>query len=241
MLKTIIRKLFSFRKGLSGFSFPWKGLLRKASRTGRYYRSIDEMPLSVFISIICTDNLQNMVQEGSVPEEVLQSTWDEIMEQYLDETFSDEDRHLVQLIASANLLQFNITKAQAIRRYLYFRHDDEMIEILRKMGATDGAYPSQGTAHAKSAWMKRVVAKIKKWQHTLKEMTAEIRRIQPDIDSENIPKISRKYFDDILTKLSQHYHYHVDEEKITVNRYLSMLNDYKQYLVSLRHQANKTT
>lgn len=240
MLRKITRKLSSIKKVLSGFTLLWKKPLPKESHTGKFYRSIEDMPLAVFIEVLCTDDLQRIVYEGRVPEEALQAAWNEIMEKYLDETFSDEDRHLVQLIASANLLQFNITKAQAIRRYLHFRHDPEMIEILRKMGATDGPYPEQGSSHAKTAWMKRVIARIKKWQHTLKEMSAEIRRLQPDLESENIPKISRKYFDDILTKLSQHYHYHVDEQKITVSRYLSMLNDYKQHLIFLRQQANKT-
>lgn len=240
MLRKITRKLSSFKKVLSGILSLSKKPYPRESHTGRFYRSIEDMPLAVFIEVLCTDNLQRIVYEGRVPEETLQAAWNEVMEKYLDETFSDEDRHLVQLISSANLLQFNITKAQAIRRYLHFRHDPEMIEILRKMGATDGPYPEQGTANAKNVWMKRVIAKIKKWQHTLKEISAEIKRLQPDLESENVPKISRKYFDDILTKLSQHYHYHVDEQKITVSRYLSMLNDYKQHLIFLRQQANKT-
>lgn len=240
MPETMTRRWSSIKTVLTGFISRWKKPLPKESPTGRFYRNIEEMPLAVFIRVLCTDDLRHMIYEGHVPDEALQAVWNDVMEKYLDETFSDEDRHLVQLIASANLLQFNITKAQAIRRYLHFRHDPDMIEILRKMGATDGPYPDQGTANAKQAWMKKVIARIKKWQHTLKEMSAEIKRMQPDLESDNIPKMSRKYFDDILTKLSQHYHYHVDEQKVTVSRYLSMLTDYKQHLIFLRQQANKT-
>jgi hypothetical protein len=181
-----------------------------------------------------------MVYEGHVSEELLKQSWAQILNEYLDQTFSDEDRHLIQLISSANLLEFNITKAQAIQRYLVFRYDEEMISILRKMGAADGPYPKNGTEFAKIQWSKRVTAKVKKWQHTLKELSNEIKKLQPS-DGENISKVSRKYFDDILTRLSQHYHYHVDEEKVTVSRYLSMLNDYKEYLTALKKQANKTT
>lgn len=241
MRKTIVRKLSFFKKALTGFISRLKKRLPKEFPTGKYYRAIDEMPLRVFITILCTDRLKAMVYEGTVPETLLKETWDRILSEYLDATFSEEDRHLIQLISSANLLEFNITKATAIQRYLVFRYDEEMIAILRKIGAADGPYPTGGTEYAKLLWAKRVTAKIKKWQHTLRELTLEIKKISPAAETDNLPKVSRKYFDDILSRLSQHFHYHVDENTVTVSRYLSMLNDYKDYLTALKKQANKTT
>lgn len=177
-----------------------------------------------------------MVYEGTVSEEILRPIWDQILEQYLDATFSDEDRHLIALLSSANLLEFNITKAKAIVKYLFYRHDPEMIAILVKMGASEGPYPAQGTDTAKENWHRKVTAKIKKWQHTLKELLMEIQRIQPN-DTDDTKKISRSYFDDILTKLSQHFHYHIDENTVTVGRYLSMYKEFKNHLIALRKQT----
>lgn len=227
------------KKVLNGFLLPLKKPSPTASPSGKYYRNIDETPLWVFINVLCTDILRYLVYEGKVADNVLQSAWDEIIEQYLDNTFSDEDRHLIHLIFSANLLEFNITKAKAIQRYLTYRYDEEMIQMLLKMGACDGPYPYNGTDDAKEKWNRRITAKVKKWQHTLTGIVQEIKDLQPS-DTDNVGKITRKYFDDMLSKLSQHFHYHVDENQITVSRYLSMLNDYKQYLLTLRREANKT-
>lgn len=236
MLKKTILKLSYIRKVLTGFISRSKEPQVKESPSAKYYRSIDEMPLRVFINILCEDNIQYLITSGNIPDEILQPIWDKILEQYLDATFSDEDRHLISLMASESLLDYNITKAKAIQRYLFYRHDDEMIALLVKMGAADGPYPDQGTDVAKAAWKKRVTAKIKKWQHTLKELSDEIRRLQPN-DSEDVAKISRAYFDDMLSKLSQYFHYHVDENTVMVSRYLSMYKDYKQHLLTLRKQA----
>lgn len=231
--KTILR-LYSIKKVLNGFMQRLIGQTPKEYLIGKYYRSIEELPLSVFIEVISKDDINLIVYQGNVDPEVIRSTWDTILEQYLDATFSDEDRHLITLIASANLLDFNITKAKAIIKYLFYRFDRDMINILIKMGATDGPYPYQGTDAAKEAFMKRVTAKVKKWQHTLKEVVAEIERIQPPRDEK---KVSVSYFEDMLTKLSLHFHYHIDEKTITVSRYLSMYKEFKQHLLSLQKQA----
>lgn len=236
MQKKTILKWSYIRKVLSGFMQRLTGRSPKTYPTGKYYRSIDEMPLRVFIDIVCKQDLSVMAYDGRVSNDILAPVWDTILEQYLDATFSDEDRHLMSLLSKASLLEFNITKAKAIIKYLVYRHDREMITILVKMGAAEGPYPDQGTDTAKSNWMKRVVAKVKKWQHTLKELLAEIERIQPT-GKEEINTISRSYFDDILTKLSHHFHFHIDENTVTVSRYLSMYKEFKNHLISLQKQA----
>lgn len=231
--KTILRSSF-IRKVLNGFTLLLRGQQAREFRIGRYYRNIEELPLSVFIEIITKDDINLLVYGGSVDPEILRYTWDKVLEEYLDATFSDEDRHLISLIASANLLEFNITKAKAIIKYLFYRFDSDMITLLIKMGASDSPYPYQGTEASKDAWLKRVTAKVKKWQHTLKEIVTEIERIQPPKDDK---KVSRSYFDDTLTKLSGHFKYHIDENKITVSRYLSMYKEFKNHLLSLQKQA----
>lgn len=239
MLKTNKRKsLFSRILSRDGLLQLWSKPSKTGSLSGRYFRSIDEMPLCVFIEIIVTNDLSKMIIEGSVSDEVLLPVWSEILEQYLDVTFSEEDKHLVQLIFTHTLLEFNITKATAIQMYLQYRYDEDLVAIMQRIGAADTGYPKDGNINSRRVWHKRVTARIKRWKVQQSEIEAEIGRLS-NKDEAKMPKITKAYFDDILVQLSRHFKYHVDETTVSVGRFLSMLRDYKNHLLTLQKQIKQ--
>lgn len=238
MPKQKTHRSLSIRTALSGLLRRSRTQQSDASRTGRYYRSISEMPLKVFVEIICSDDLSHMVIEGEVSHEELAPVWNEILEAYLDVTMSDEDKHLMTLISQQYLLEHNIIKAEAILKYLSYRYDPDMITILERIGASGSGYPKDGSINARKAWEKRVVANIKRWRHRISEIEADIVRLTPKDQKQE--KITRSYFDDVLARISQHFKYHIDENIVTVSRFLAMLREYKQHLIMLQKQAKTT-
>lgn len=191
--------------------------------------------MSVFIRTLKTDDLSHLVIEGTPEIAELQTVWDAVLEAYLDQTMTDDDRYLLGLVASATLLEFQITKSEMILRVLSFKYDEALIDILQKIGAAPTRYPAAGTTNEKIVWRKKVIANVKRWKHTLIETEAEIKRLTPAEDGDK--EISASFFDDIFSRLSSYFHFHIDETKVTVSRFLAMYREYKNHLLTLKKAA----
>ncbi len=192
--------------------------------------------MSVFIKVIVTQDLNHLIISGAPSMEQMSESWEKVLEAYLDDTCTDDDRYLMDLVATSSLLEFQITKAELILKYLNFRHDPDMIAMLKKMGAATRGYPKAGSSNEKRVWRKSVIANVRRWKHNLIEAEQEIERLTPTTTGEAKP-IMASYFDDIFAKLSQHYHFHIDEKITTVSRFLAYYRDYKNYLLTLKRQS----
>lgn len=201
----------------------------------KFYRNIDDTPLNVFIAVVTSGDISKLIYEpGDVNNEELSQAWEQIFEAYVDATMSEQDRTLFSMITSASILEFKISKAQAAQLYLSYLYDEEIVRILKQMGATSEGYPKEGSINARKVWNKRLTANIKRWMFTLSQIEAEIKKLSPEATPE---EINAAHFDDILVRLSKYYGYHINESQVFVGRFLAMLRDYKHHLSLTNKQA----
>lgn len=187
----------------------------------KLYQHCSELPLSRFIECLCEGKYSVLLIEGDATEEQLKEAWDALYNEYLDATAKNGSNDVMTLLNEFDALYYKYAVVEKCVEILRWYNDDRLIAILKERGFNFPFDDSNVEQYLKD--LDRVMTRSKKF---LVDM--EIRRKQLDaIQKANSgAKIDRAYFDTILVTLSKFAGYHVNEEVITVSRYVALLNMY---------------
>lgn len=149
--------------------------------------------------------------------------FEKIYEEYSDALINPKDKYLLGLILEIKTLIYKRTYVNAVLTALKSEFNEMMVDRLVMIGATETKYPTD-TAKIEG-WLKRIVGRLKRWESLIEAKGKEVERMSP---KQNNKPLTRKYFDDMLIELSSLFKYNVNEIEITVSRYTSMIQKYRE-------------
>lgn len=197
------------------------------------YDSIHRLSLGRFINCLADGRLIDLVIRGKASEKQLTEAWGKIIDEYLFCLSDTKDKYAMNLTRDIYLMEYNIHRVALMQKYLFYRNDPAMAQDLIGMGVISLPWPED--VKGQGVWLTNVTATIKRWIATVETKKAELKRVQPDFTSQ---KPDRKYFNDMLTILSKHCGYHIDEHQTTTGRYVSILLQYREYIKQAEKQIN---
>lgn len=235
MLKKIKWKwLFTRKKGNGSMQLSLPSD-QQEYHSGKWYQSIYECPLSVFIICICDGIVSPLLKSGKVPEQILQNAWQTIYLDYTDALISESEQAIIMMGRKIVLLEQKIAKAYAIHTVLSYRWSEEMETEFLRLGVVDSRYPSSLIDQV--AWWKRAMGRIKRWEI---EMGQEMKRKEQLLQSTSsaTEKVTRDSFQDFIVQMEVYLKFSINETETTVARFISIVKGYQRHLIALS-KANK--
>lgn len=235
MLKKTKRKWPFIKREMNGGMAQSHTCNLKESPSGKWYQSIHDCPLSVFIACACDEVVSPLVISGKVSEDILQETWKAIYLDYSDALLSETEQAAIIMDKKIVILESRITRAYAIKTVLSFRWSEDMETEFLKLGVVDSRYPE--TVSAQESWWKRAVGRIKRWEV---ELDSEVRRRSQLIQSTSAAteKVTRESFQDFIVQVEKYLKFPIKESETTVARFMAMVKDYQRHIIALS-KANK--
>lgn len=183
-----------------------------------YYQHINKLPLSRFIDALCDDNLQALVIDGEPSKEQLESAWGDIQQQYADALGDMEYRLYLSLFKEIGKLSISIQQAElmlsAVSRFyvpLFVKKLNELMGTKKVLNVEDRAgYDRQ---------LKEWDSRKKGVEIQLELKTISFNKLQKKMEERNT-KPTREYFGSMINLLEEHFGAKIEEESITVFRYV---------------------
>lgn len=213
-MQTKMEENTSFIGRLTG-GISWRRKRRPVSASQAPVWSVDTMLLSRFIDKVCADDTADM---------------QDVIDEYRYALANKDDRYAMDLERNIALLQFKIVKCSAAQFSVAYTGNPGNAAELVSMGCVNEAFPLD--REKQIIWFKKVLATINMWLAELKRKQLELKGLQPQNSEVTTTKLDRAYFNDMLTEISKFMKSHVDENIITVGRYISILKNFRNYIDS---------
>jgi len=184
---------------------------------------------------LCDDRLE--VLSKDLPHDELKKKWLDIYQEYVDTVCFQSEKDRLQVIANIQLLQFRITKATAIHKYLTIQEeagrefDPGIIDTLKYMGVYSGT-----TLH-----LKKLVGQIKQLSMDLqreeKAFSESEKRIQKA--GTTVTKTSRESFQDFIVQIEEYVKFPIKESETSVARFMAMVKKYLAHCAYMEKEYAK--
>lgn len=213
------------RRRENGNTGPYNSSNRKVSPSGKWYQDIHNCPLYNFRIALCDENLQALVIEGQVSEDDLKSSWDNMYVAFLDGISGEADMATAAIMRKVDLLQFRISKAISITRYLGYYFDQKMIDLLIKIGAADAVFPQE--VKAQEVWWRRLNGRINRW---IQEKEQEEKKLLDLVGTRAEGKTTHESFQSYIVQVERYMKFGINDRETTVGRFMAMVADYQRYI-----------
>lgn len=191
------------------------------SQTVSLYQSINELPLSNFITCLVDNNLNALVKSGLPTSEVLQDTWYKIHEEYSDCIGDTETKVYLSLFKEVNQLAAKIeltTKILSVlQNYRIKQFEDELQAILKTNFVFDASNPVEY-----DALLMRCYNRSKSFLISFDLKNTHLQEMQKKFDGKG-EKPSREYFSNTLNMLSMFNKYRICATDITTYEYIDLI------------------
>lgn len=234
-LKNKLRSLFT-RKDLNSSTAELTSPLKEAITSGSLYRSISDLPLSIFIKCIVDDDLHSLIISGTVQPSELIEAWSEIRQQYADAIGDHEHRFATSLYKEVSLLKNKYQSIILLIDMLSHAYKKELADELNDLLGTNFSFNTDDTekyAHELQRCLTRSNSFL---------LDLELKERQYESISGNSSKSSKppkkEYFYSILITLSDHAKYAV-QDTITVFEFCERLKRYNHYVEEVKRLNSK--
>lgn len=209
-----------------------QGIRVESSKSYSIYNSCFACPLSVYIELVCDDNLGALVISGNPPEDLINETANKLISEFAQMCnsglFSQTNNKLREVYLNrAQLIGYSICS-----RLIALGDVEYAVEYLGKLGLrcqipkTNEEFVNLG---------EKVSGKIKEKNIRMRKTQRELETLR---DSHLGEKPTKQYFTDQLIEISKWMGYRVTPE-ITLAEYASYLNKMKEYAESLQLKMKK--
>lgn len=188
----------------------------------KVHNSCTTLPLAIYIRCQLGGDLKELTIEGEPTTEELKTAWQAITQEFFDLSEDKQANYELGLLTQIEILNIKIITIQQSVEILKKYRCDELVDILHKLGYRFPFNIDNEKEYLND--LKRVIDRAKILVIQLKDKQAELAVIAKNKDSSE--KVGAKYYDKILSILSQYMKHHIDEYKTTVSRYAAMLNMY---------------
>lgn len=194
-----------------------------------YYESIRELPMSIFIDIMETENHLLLVKKGRGKKDKAVAIWNNIVQEYNDLTENESQKHAVQLLKFVSLMDLKI---RAINHCLYslkLNFNQDLADMVSYFGIR-----SKITRLNRFDAIKKAESELKRMISSLEEKRSELENIQKKNNKES----GNSGFQSVLIDLSKFQGYRLDAKDITVFEFCLLLNKFKEHIKNLNKKSN---
>lgn len=190
------------------------------SQTVSLYQSIDDLPLSNFITCLVDNNLNALVKSGLPSSDQLQSKWMEILTDYTDAIGSNENKMSLSIYKECIALDCKLKIVHACVTVLEGDYEETLAMMLNQLCKCNYSY--QGENKIKE--LKSALARSKSIKIALDMKLLDFEGMR-EKQTKNDNKPTRKYFISVLIFLSNHAKYAITDT-ISVAEYCERVRQY---------------
>lgn len=196
--------------------------------SGSLHRSCKTLNLAGFKKAYCNGQIREalVIQEPATDEEVFEA-WNEIITEYATLLKTDESGYLFDLAKQISILRDHIYFVDnaiyvLLQKFEHHRETDaEIIEELNKLGYDVNTDTSNPEAYVNQ--LNRCISLCKTNVFDLEELENQYNRLKNTSEGK---KQSEEDIDANIMMLSKYQHYPIDEDKVSVYKYIIILNNF---------------
>lgn len=196
------------------------------------HTSCKTLSLSRFIPAYCNNDYSGLIITGEPTPEELQEAWNEILFDYGSLIKNEHSDYIFNLAKEIALTHWHITYVENCCRMgdeetlpgiLHFRHDEDLINELKKLGYTLNAVFGTEKYFEQLSLINSL---CKRRLFDLDELVSERDRLQKTTEGK---KQSEEEFMSTVLMLSKHQGYDLDVETTTLYKFTVIFNNYLAY------------
>ena len=187
----------------------------------KYYNSIANCPLSVFIQVSITGDVRNLVINGIVSDEKLNDAWDNIFYDYLKRTDITRYNILLRKLKDIEILSNKYRLIWAIIEMLSLGYNLDLVSGLKSLGYR---YRFERFSDPKS-----YVLDVERVQKDAESIMKTINEMKAGLIGSPGEEVKEEDFDGILVDLSRFQGYKVKKEETTVSEFVNIFEKYKKH------------
>lgn len=192
------------------------------------YRNCNELPLSVFIKIVTTDDISYLSTDGKGSVMDLNAAWTDIYSEYFELCSSSDCKHMINTVKEIAIAENKIAIINAAVTVLRIGHSDKMYGILARLGFKVKRLDNY---EERSAELDRVISRAKSLVYILNEAERQLSTME-----NRGKKASLEDYTNSIVRLGKFQGYRIDPEETSVAEYLAIQKNYK---LELEWQAKK--
>jgi len=223
-------RLFSFTKIRTGVSGLWEMIARKPYpvRLSNTYHRCSDTPLSVFIEVLLTGNLNVLVRSGKPSPLEISNAWENLFSEYCELVKAPRYVQVLSLSKEIGALTSKLLTVRACISILAYRHSAKAVYILESFGYRGDFDRSDMNRLAKV--LEGINTRSKGIEIALAQKKAEYDRL---IKAGSPGELSREKFASVLLDLSKFMGYQVRADQVTVLEYAALLKKYEQWVEAM--------
>jgi hypothetical protein len=209
----------------------WKNQPREvlaSSQPVAYYLSCNQLPLDRFIRVMIDGDLSALIISGKPTDGQLAEAWANMYIEYLELNKSNDTAYINNIERDISLLADELNRVSDALVFLYspaITHIDQ--DVLQSFSKTLSKY---GYKIDFSVDSKTYLKQLKVIENRKSSRELEYTRKMAEYneymkDKENMT-IDRSYFNRMLNRLGKHYNCFIEDSKITVARFVDMIQQY---------------
>jgi hypothetical protein len=234
-LKNKLRWPFT-RKGLNSSTVEPTLQENKDITSCSLYRSISDLPLSVFITCMVSDDLTALIISGTAQPQELLTAWADIKQQYADAVGDHEHRLATSLYRDLAILTCNyqlvLLLVDLLSKVYKKELADELNELLGTLFAFDISDPEKYQSE-----LERCLKRSKAIEMDIELKERQYLSVSKSTKGESF-KPTKEYFHSILITLSDHAKYAI-QDNITVFEFCNRLKRYNHYVEEVQRLNRK--
>lgn len=182
------------------------------------YRTCSELPLSVFIKVVTTDDISFLSTDKKVSKIELAKVWADIYSEYFELCASSDCKHMINTVKAIAIAENKIVMINAAVAVLRIGHSDKMYDVLSRLGFKAKRFDNY---EERGAEMDRIISRAKSLVHVLNEAERQLSTM------ENGKKATVEDYTNSIVKLGKYQGYRIDPEHTSVAEYLAIQKNYK--------------
>lgn len=200
----------------------------------KLHTSCDTLLLADYIKCQIDNNLDALVIEGNPTEAEKLRAWTYITEQYYDLSADKQANYELKLCAEIESLNFKIVAIQEAVEIMRKYRNADLVDMLHKLGFRFPFNHKNEKEYEKD--LQRVLSRAKTFVVEVNDRTAQLEKLNEGKAPGQT--VTRAYYDNALATLSKFNSYEINENNITVSRYIAILNVYVAHCEHLNTQAH---
>lgn len=201
----------------------------KPKQAYELYKNCSELTFDRFVKILTNGELTLLIKKGDPTIEILQKTWQKIYNEYCFLSENETYKSILKIQSEIGAYQCTLLAVKTALQSIIYHYNETAKNVIVKCG-----YKFDENDLSNS--IKRVATQIKTVEVNIERKERELKQIEAAINKNSKHVKESDYLENLIT-LSKHMGGNLlKANEITVNEYLLISKDYKNYIEILEKQ-----
>jgi len=206
----------------------------KRKKQSNLYRHCFDTPLSVFIEVLITGDLNLLIKSGKPSSLEISNAWENLFSEYCELVRAPRYVQVLNLSKEIGALTSKLLTIRACLSILAYRHSAKAVYILESFGYK--ANWSREDMNQLAKELESISTRSKSIEIALAQKKAEYDKL---INEGSKNELTREKFASVLLDLSKFMGFQVKAEQVTVLEYTAMLKKYEQWVDAMTKEQQR--